>query len=201
MKFLKENSYDIIRLLINQFGIAIFTFILYTSIGAVEVEDGTKLIIKIAISAFSMLFYFALLYTVAWDWGAKDKIRIDGGRMEPDRFKASKMSFLANVPNFVLTFVCILTFAIFLIFENNGAFTFFAILNLILRLFMSMYLGVIQGIFYALSSNENMYFLAQSIGFFFIPVLSILATQFGYTMGSKEKKIFGSCAPKNNKKH
>jgi hypothetical protein len=200
MKFLKDNSYDIVRLLINQVGITIFSLILYTSIGAVNIEDGMKRGVNVALSVFSMLFYFALLYTVAWDWGAKDKIRIDGGRMEPDVFKGAKMAFFANVPNFILTFVCVLTFSIFLATDSLAAENVSRVFDLIIRLFMSMYLGVLQGIFNGLRGNENMFYFAQAIGYFVIPVLPILATQFGYTMGTKEKKIFGSSAPKNNNK-
>ena len=37
----------------------------------------------LASSIFSILFYLMLLYTVGWDIGARDKIRIDGGRMKP----------------------------------------------------------------------------------------------------------------------
>ncbi len=196
MKFFKENSYDIIRLLINQIGITIFSLILYTSLGAVNVEEGTKRMFNVALSVFAMLFYFALLYTVAWDWGAKDKIRIDGGRMQPDKFKGAKMAFFANVPNFILTLVCVLTFTVFLLTGNQGCETVSRVFDLIIRLFMSMYLGLLQGIFSALRSNENMFYFAQAIGYFVIPVLAILATQLGYTMGTKEKKIFSSGAPK-----
>ncbi len=196
MKFFKENSYDVIRLLINQIGITIFSLILYTSLGAVNIEIGTKRLINVSLSVFAMLFYFALLYTVAWDWGAKDKIRIDGGRMKPDKLKGAKIAFLANVPNFLLTFVCVLTFAVFLLTGSQGCETVSRVFDLIIRLFMSMYLGVLQGIFSALRSNENMFFFAQAIGYFVIPILPICATQLGYTMGTKEKKIFGSSTPK-----
>ena len=136
MKFFKENSYDIIRLLINQVGITIFSLILYTSLGAVNIEEGMKRGVNAALSVFSMLFYFALLYTVAWDWGAKDKIRIDGGRMEPDPLKGTKMAFFANVPNFILTFVCVLTFSIYLVTDSLAAENISRIFDLIIRLFM-----------------------------------------------------------------
>ena len=72
MKFLKENSYDILRLYINQIGITIFSLVLYFSVGMLD-DKVLSLRLKIAISVFAMLFFFALLYTAAWDWGAKDK--------------------------------------------------------------------------------------------------------------------------------
>ena len=106
MKFLKENGYDILRLYINQIGITIFSLILYFSVSSME--DKT-LGLKIAISVFAILFYFALLYTAAWDWGAKDKIRIDAGREKKRVYKGALMSFFANLINFILAGVCLIS--------------------------------------------------------------------------------------------
>lgn len=196
MKFLKENSYDVVRLFINQIGIAIFSLILYTAVGMVELDQSAKLGINVSLSVFAVLFYFALLYTVAWDLGAKDKIRVDGGRMTQDKFKGAKLASLANIPNFILTFICTLTFAIYLIFDNAVSYTVSGIFNTIVRLLMSMYLGILQGIFAGLRSNTDMFYFAQAIGYLLIPIVAIAVTQFGYAMGTKEKKLFGSSAPK-----
>ena len=191
MKFFKENSYDIVRLLINQIGIAIFSLILYTAVGMVNLESGTKLGINIALSVFAILFYFSLLYTVAWDWGAKDKIRIDGGRMAPVRFKGLKMALFANIPNFILAAICAFTFLIYFLSDNQACYTISTLFNTIVRLFMSMYLGVLQGIFAALKSNTDLYYLLQAFGYLIMPIFAILSTELGYAFGVKEKKIFG----------
>ena len=39
MKFFKENSYDIVKLFINQIGITIFSFMLYTAVAMIEDES------------------------------------------------------------------------------------------------------------------------------------------------------------------
>ena len=196
MKFFKENSYDVVRLFINQIGIAIFSLILYTAVGMVDLDQSSKLGINVALSVFAVLFYFSLLYTVAWDLGAKDKIRIDGGRMNADKFKGAKLAALANVPNFILAFICTLTFAIYLISGSAVSYTVSGVFNTIVRLFMSMYLGILQGVFAALRSNTDMFYFAQAIGYLLIPITAIAVTQFGYTMGTKEKKLFGSTSHK-----
>ena len=192
MKFFKENSYDITRLFINQVGITIFSMILYTALGMVNLDEATKLGINIALSVFATLFYFALLYTVAWDWGAKDKIRIDGGRMEPVKLKGARMAAFANVPNFVLTFICVITFAIYLISGNEVCYTVSAVFNTIVRLLMSMYLGILKGVFNPLNANADMFYFTQAIGYFVIPVFAIAVTQIGYSFGLRERKIFTS---------
>ena len=196
MKFFKENSYDIVRLLINQIGITIFSMILYSAVDMANFESGTTLTLNKILSIFAILFYFSLLYTVAWDWGAKDKIRIDGGRMSPVKLKGARMALFANVPNFILTFICVATFAVYLIFDNQVCYTVSTILNAIVRLFMSMYLGILQGIFSSLKSNTDMYYFTQAIGYFIMPVFAVLATELGYSFGSKEKRIFPSSVNK-----
>lgn len=198
MKFFKENSYDVVRLFINQVGITIFSMIIYTAVGMVNIDSVARLGIKVAISVFAMLFYFSLLYTVAWDWGAKDKIRIDGGRLEPIKLKGARIALLANIPNFILSFISALTVGLYLL-GVEGAQGAAAIFNTFTRLLMSMYLGVLQGVFVAFSSEQFLYQFWQAVGYFFIPILAIAATQIGYSFGLKERKIFPSANPKHKK--
>ena len=197
MKFFKENSYDIVRLFINQIGITIFSMILYTAVGMVNIESGTKISIKVILSIFSILFYFALLYTVAWDWGAKDKIRIDGGRMEPIKMKGARMAIFANIPNFVLSFVYALTMGLYVL-GVEGVKNVSAVFNTITRLLMSMYLGLIQAVFSPLSADIFVYNFWQAVGYFVAPIFAIAVTELGYSLGGKEKKLFGT-TQKNNR--
>lgn len=199
MKFFKENSYDVVRLFINQIGIAIFSMIIYTAVGMVDMNSKASLGAKAGISIFAMLFYFSLLYTVAWELGAKDKIRIDGGRLDRKaiRGKGAKIALLANIPNFVLSFVSALTWGLYLL-GVEGAQGVAALFNTFTRLLMSMYLGVLQGAFDFCSDNTNLYMFMQAIGYLIIPVLAILATQIGYLFGLHERKIFSSNANKKS---
>lgn len=189
MRFLKENSYDILRLYINQIGITIFSLVLYTSVSSLD--NGLSLKLQICISIFAMLFFFALLYTVSWDWGANDKIRIDAGRMEKKRYKGAFMALIANSINFILAGVCVLSMALYMN-GVSGAISVSQVFNLLLRLTNAMYLGVIQGIFVSIKSNTELYNLLQSVAFFIAPILAIAATHIGYMFGLKNIKIFPS---------
>ena len=95
MKIFKENSYDIVRLYVNQLGIMIFTMLLVFA-------GGQNTTLGIIISLFSTVFYLVLIYYVVWEIGAKDKIRIEGGKAEPCKYKGLVMGLWANVPNLVL---------------------------------------------------------------------------------------------------
>ena len=206
MRFIKENFYDIIKLFINHIGVTIFSFFLLTAAGMIN-DDSLKGGINVAVSLVSIAFLVFLLYTVAWEWGAKDKIKIDGGRLVKNKYKGLLISLYSNVLNFFIALVAFVTVLAFMIkeptgylFDANLAITLdkvkadwllelHSVFNVLMRFISSLYNGLLRGIF---SSMPNAFLasLYESIGFFFLPVTSILATHFGYTMGLKEKKIF-----------
>ncbi len=189
MKFIKENSYDIIRLYINQLGITIFSLVLYFSVASIEAES-TRELIKAGVSLFATLFYFALIYTAAWDYGAKDRIRVDGGRMKEQKWKGIVMGVLANVLNFFFIGICLISYA----FTDVAFFAqSFDICNLLMRFTEAMYLGTVQFIF-----RSNM--LLQTVGFLIFSLISIFVIHLGYTLGMKEKRIFSSKPGGNNTK-
>lgn len=191
MRFLKENPYDILKLFINQIGIAIFSFFLYTAVGAID-DDALRLKLNVIVSIFAIGFYFVLLYTAMWDMGAKDKIRVDSGRTEAQPFKGFFMALFANSINLILALLSV-TFILLNMYANvEWCFTAFALCNTLLRFISAMYVGLFQGIFVAFEESVKLNFLLDSIGFIVMPFFAILATHLGYTLGSKEKRIFPS---------
>lgn len=206
MKLLKNNFYDILRLYINQIGITIFSLVLYTAVQRID-DEAINLKIKVAISVLSTLFYFVLLYTVSWDYGGKDKIRIDAGRLEKNSFKGAAMGLWANVPNFILALLCVVAFGIHMSYENAGNVNAFFdsssdLLNLFVRFTMAMYLGILQAVFYGIKANsELLYFFWQAVGYLVMPLFAVLATHIGYTFGLKNKKIFPSGKSSQNGKN
>ncbi len=191
MRFLKDNSEIIVKLYINQIGIAIFSLFLYTAIGAFGQEnDEMSFVFKLLVSAFSVLFYFVLIYTAVWEIGAKDKIRIDGGRLERKPLKGLFVGLFANVINFVITGVALLLSGLYLLGCGEVFKTVFAVLNLIFRLFMGMYLGLAQGISYMFTVADDVKFFIETAAFLVLPLLSVLVVHFAYQMGLNEKRIF-----------
>ncbi len=188
MKFFKDNSYDIVRLLINQIGITIFSLVLFTALAAIENTE-TYSAVLIAASIFATGFYLVLIYTVGWECGAKDKIRVDGGRLSPMPAKGALMALIANLPNFIFTVLGIITMLIYIMGGGEGFYSAFAVFNLIFRFIEAMYLGVIQAVFSAFSYDVNLQYLLESVGFAVAPILAVLATQLGYYCGSKDLRI------------
>ena len=108
MNFLKKNSYSIVRMVLDQFGIMIFAIILTAAASSQNETARTGLML--AVSIYSTLFYMALLYILTWECGAKDRIRVDGGRERRDLLAGLKMSLLANIPNFLIVLLLVIGF-------------------------------------------------------------------------------------------
>ena len=192
MKIFKENSYDIVRLYVNQLGIMIFSMLLYTAVGSFE-NARLSTALSIFVSIFSVCFYLVLIYYVMWEIGAKDKIRIDGGRAEPCKCKGLVMGLFANVPNLVLSIFTLLFLSIFLISGSNVISSIFLVFNLITRFHASMYLGIISAVVpTGLSAGKIDYIemLVETVLFVVIPTISVAVTHLAYHLGSKEKKLF-----------
>lgn len=191
MRFFKKNSYDIVRLFIDQGGIAIMAFMLYTAVGMID-DNSLTLEIRLLISMFSILFYSVILYSTAWDIGAKDRLHVNAGREEAHQNKGLLLAVFANVPNFVITLISVILVGVYLLGGASGFYTAFGFLNLVFRFFLGMYLGLIQAIFSFFEANSPLSYLWQTVGFFFAPVFALFATGFGYRMGLGGKKIFSS---------
>lgn len=199
MKFFKDNSYDIVKILVNQIGITIFSLMLYFTVNAIG-DDKLSSQLSIAVSVFSTIFFYALLYTSMWDIGAKDIIRIDGGKLEAVKGKGALLALFANIPNYVLAGLAVLFMGIHMISGSDGAYTAFVIFNLLVRFTDAVYLGLLNGIFSFLETNQNLYYFWQSVGYFVLPTLTILVTQLGYVAGMRNFRIFGAFTAKSKKK-
>ena len=198
MKIFKENSYDIVKLYVNQIGIMIFSMLLYTAVGSFE-NESLSLSMSIFVSIFSTCFYLVLIYYAMWEHGARDKIRIDGGRMEPCKHKGLVMGLFANVPNLVLGALSVILMVVFLVSGNDGVYAGFLVFNTLMRFHDSMLLGVITALVpgtTAAGTVDYTEFLIEAILFTVLPLISVAVTHLGYTLGSHEKKIFSFLSSK-----
>ena len=197
MKFIKSNSYEIVKMIINQVGITIFSLVLYTSVGFVG-DEGLSSTIRIFLSIFSSLFYLSLIYCAAWDFGASDKIKIDSGKLESQPAKGALMSLVANIPNFLIAAFAVAFMVVHLTSGNEAADSGFAVANLLLRFINSMFLGILQGIFSFLEGDANAYYLRQSVGYLVAPLITVLVAHTGYQLGMKEFRLFAFLTPRKN---
>lgn len=196
MKFIKENSYDIVKFFIYQIGIAVFSLTLAIPLEA-AVDDQNDGIVQLCVSILSVAFYLMLVYTVSWEHGAIDRIRIDAGKTVLDKFKCAKIALIACVPNIILSLVAIV--ASLLYAEGNVWNSVLGLLLAILGLIESMFLGAVQFISSAIG-NESTVYLINSICYLVFPLIIVVASHLGYTFGDKNFRIFGFIPKKSAKK-
>lgn len=188
MKFIKNNSYEIVRLFINQIGITIFSLVLYTGLSFSQ-DKSTSLKVTVLLSVFSTLFYLVLLYFAGWDYGSKDKIKIDSGKYEPMPLKGAVLSLAANFLNILFAAVSVVFFTVHMLGGSAWFDTFARILNMLMRFTSAMYHGMVQGIISSMPTDAVSTFLTEAICFGVFPLLAIIATQLGYSLGSRNIKI------------
>ena len=191
--FIQTNSGTIIKIMIHQLGLTVFGFLLYSASAS---SNNTAVIL--ALSIFSAIFYLALLYFMSWGNGAKDKIRIDGGRMKRDSFKGAKCALVANIPNLILATLSLIGFLFIdksaLSAQGNYMHPEWAI-NLhgiaqIIGIFLnSMYTGIADII------NVD----TQPFYLFIVCIPSIIVCGLGYYFGTFEKYGVFTSAPKETK--
>ena len=194
MSFFKANSYDIVKIYITQIGISIFSTMMYLSAGMIKADSTVAWWISLIISIFATGFFFALLYCTAWEWGGKDKIRADGGKIALDTAKGLKMGLIGNIPNFIFT---VIAFVAFIICNTNKE-SFIgpagAVCSVIIRFTASMYQGIVENSLSFLKGDgygEFIFYIFQSAFFFVLALVSVLAVHIGYVMGAKETRILG----------
>ena len=173
--FLKNRSYEIVRLLLNQIAISVFGVALALATGTNQPG------LRIGCSVFAILFYLFITYVMVWELGAKDSHKIERGDDGHCRAAGLFMGLAASVLNFLWAILITLgTLIPHAFFGTVGA-----VAKIIALLTEGMYMGLLaitlDGV--ALNTVWFMYFL--------LPLPLILTTSVAYLAGSKNFKFFG----------
>ena len=195
MKFFKQNSYDVVKLFVNQIGIAIFSMALYTAVSiALPTDFSGVATIETLLSIASTIFYLSLIYIAVWEIGAKDAIKLESGKIAKPKCKGLALGIFANLPNFVLTGFALIFMGIHISAGTPWCESVFAVLNLIFGFIESMYLGVIINIIPvptdAPECIQSISFFWRTFAYFIAPTVSIITTTLAYELGIRNKRIF-----------
>ena len=134
--YLSENSKIIFKIIINHFGAAVFGFIL-----SIVTLRASSFVFYIA-GAFSIIFYWFLLYVSLWEKGAEDKTRIDGGRLERNNLSGLFYSLIAYIPIFVFIIILFIASPFVTPDEVTAGGNFYGIIKIILNYMNAMYLSI-----------------------------------------------------------
>ncbi|MDD6800014.1 MAG: hypothetical protein PUE85_06335 [Firmicutes bacterium] len=185
LNFIKENGYMIFRMIVNQIGMTMFGLMLSMA----TIQNDTLLLIT---SLFSIVFYMALLYTMTWDCGLKEKVRVDAKRLKYSPLKGLWMSLCANSLNVLIGIFAVVSRFFVTDFANQlpeAAFNAYYIARSIAIFTQGMYSGLI-----ALYAPYNPFALVLIV----IPAL--VSCTVGYYFGLRDIRILGFFSNKNKPK-
>ena len=180
-EFWRENSKLVSKLILNQFGATFFGIMMMIATAMARDE------LVLFTSCFATLFYLFLLYTVIWERGGQDRIKVDGGRAVRRPLTGLYASLLAGIPNIII--------AILVLVSNpfKASYAWAGTMNVVGRsaalLWQGMYSGIVQ---YFSPSNPIIHLLTV------FPAVIVCTA--GYWIGFSNKRILALFERKKSKK-
>lgn len=192
INFLKGYSYDIFKMFVNQLGMTMFGLVLSMATS----RNDPLFIIS---SVFSIIFYMVLLYTMTWDIGYAEKIRIEGKRMKYHPEKGFVLSLCANAINLLLGIIITVSYysaTSYSVIDGTvknptapvSVVNIYGVARSVATLLQGMYGGII-----------NCLFVNQPWIFIVIVLPAVLTCGFAYIMGVKGKRITKMVGPDGKK--
>ena len=188
--FLHNYSYSAVKMFVNQFVMSLFGSML--SMATTAANNNTLAMI---VSILAVIFYMFLLYTLAWEVGAKDRIAVDMGKMKYHPHMGLAISAFANIPNFLVALI----YAIgtpFMQFKWGG--TMCAVAKFFTVLFEGMYLGLTTTLSIG---GTTLHFFWWT--YFLVTIPAMITSWIAYYLGFKNKKfttLFDYQSPNKTKK-
>lgn len=169
------------KLLLNQFGGAVLGIMLSSAAMASRY-------LNLATSILAIFFYLFLQYTTIWETGARDRIRVDGGRAAENKWQGLQIGLLANGPNILLAVLVILLTVVGVLGQWQWAGNADVVLTVIARFWQGMYNGVI--IFVVPKGLSGAQTILSTLIYAAIILPSLVVTAVGYRMGYMNRRIF-----------
>lgn len=197
--FISENFKVIKKLLIYQFGAAFFGILVNSSAGRLPWLNWLTGILAV-------LFYIYLLYSAVWEEGARDRIRVDGGRMTRDDFKGLKIALVANIPNIIIGVVMAASTIVNVAASAQWAGNVAAVANAVGVLWEGMYVGIITAIFpqfdyvaNAVITLSSAQIIIRSVTFILIVLPALISCFAAYKLGYNGVAIIKTSGKNDNK--
>ena len=204
MRFIKENSYMISRLLVTQLGMMVFAMVLSTAAASF---DG----ILIFVSIFSVLFYLVLLHVAIWPQGAKDVIRVEAGRAEKKLGTGFLLGTVAAIPSLFLFLLMAIGYVTgYGIWQTDFGVGLYGIVKIILSFWQAPYLGIMNaclsftaetGVYavFGMAVSQSMYYFWGMLLHFVTILPAVLVSGTGYLLGYKNIFLLAPVSGNKNK--
>lgn len=180
MNFIKDNSYNMVKVFLTQIVMSFFGTML-----AIATLNNPSLLLWSSI--LSVLIQLGVIYSILWDIGARDKIKIDGGRMRKIPEKGFLVALGGNVPNLILAFLM----GIGVLIDTEGSQVMSLVCNAIARLINGSYLGILKTLENLVLNNVETGGTMRIIWWWFIVMVipTVVAGGISYLMGSHDIRI------------
>lgn len=176
-EFFNNYSYSAVKMFVNQFAISIFG----ATLSMATTSSGNDTI-SIVVGVLSTLFFLFLIYTLAWELGAKDRISVDIGKKKKLIHTGLFVSLIANIPNLLIAILYVISYPFSTTQQWAGAVC--GIIRLITILLQGMFFGITTSIEIG---GTTLNFLP--ITYFAIMIPSLLTSWFAYYLGFKNRKL------------
>ena len=180
LQFLKDNSYNFVKCILNQVAITMFGLMLAFA----TLQNETLLLLS---SLFSIAFYLFLTYYMFWEIGGKDRIKEDTGRRKKTPLRGFLVCLTANIPNLIMGLIVVLTKNAAA--TNEVAGNIYMVVNMLARGLEAMYLGLI-----------TLYSPYNPIAFLLICFPAPIIAGIAYLLGNHNFRIAGLFGIKPNLK-
>ncbi len=184
LSFLKNNSYLIVRLILNQFGMTVFG--LMTSMAAAAVDtalSGGGEVTRTCmfwVSVFAVFFHLYINYMALKEEGQKDKIRLDAGRAEYTPLRGLYISLAASAVNFLLGIIIVIMGLIPADFAIGAG----GSCKILAAVIQAMYWGLMLG-----ASDVSTIAELPSFWFIIIPIPSVICGWISYRNGLNDVNL------------
>ena len=191
-KFFHDYSYNTVKMFVNQFAISIFGVSLTFATTSAHGESTGFDTLTVVVSLLSVLFYLFLIYTLAWEIGAKDKISVDVGKKPYRPHLGILLSLFANIPNLIAALF-------YLIATIAGSEDMMFIVRLVATLIQGMYFGLITAVSLPIG-GAYVQLNALWPTFFIMVIPAMLTSWLAYYLGHKNIRLFAFITdkPKDN---
>ena len=180
--FFKKNIRLILKYFVTQIAISALSLVLTLSVKVFAISHFDSDTTGAILASIVCITIFAFVsHDFFWQEGAKDRIKVDGGRIKRDNFKGAKIAACSLTPVIILTVIATITYTIGILTENEIAASIYIISATPLYYFLEgMYYGV------ATVFNQTLYLPIVLIG---EVIVSILIPAVSYRVGLTNKTL------------
>ncbi len=166
-----------LKFIVNQIAMSVFGIMM--SFTAKVIGD-TWLV---AFGAFALLFYYFILWTFLWEDGAKDGIKVSGGRMKKNSFLGLSYCSVAALPSALFALLLVI-FNLTLDAASNAV----GLMNIVVKVFTFGMYNAIDSYF---ASFGGWFASASSIGITYLcyGFVTLVVCHFAYICGLNQLKL------------